>query len=287
MKTKLLELTSDVVFKSFMMSENTNKYKARLISLITDIPESVLLKAKYVSKELPVSNKKDKVFKTDIIIYVENHIISMEMNKEYYDGLFLKNSEYALKVGSEQFDRGDNYLVYKQVIQISIDDFKKFKKDKLVYKFEMMDEDTLERETDLFKSYHINLPYLKKLSYNKCNELERLFYLFKDELSEKEIEEIRENKMMNDAYNELEKISSDEKIIGLYDKEKVERKILNTRIISAKNEGRIEGEKSGISKGKKEEKLEIASNMLKKNYDINDIVEITGLTKKEIEKIDI
>ena len=39
---KLLELTSDVVFKSFMMSEKTNPYKARLIHLITGIPESEL-----------------------------------------------------------------------------------------------------------------------------------------------------------------------------------------------------------------------------------------------------
>ena len=40
--TKLLELTSDVVFKAFMISEKTNRYKARLISLITNIPESEL-----------------------------------------------------------------------------------------------------------------------------------------------------------------------------------------------------------------------------------------------------
>ena len=49
-----LKLTSDIVFKSFMMSKNTNNYKARLIHLITGIPESDLKKAIYQSVELPI-----------------------------------------------------------------------------------------------------------------------------------------------------------------------------------------------------------------------------------------
>lgn len=77
---KLLELTSDVVFKSFMMSEKTKEYKARLIHLITGIPESELLNATYQSIELPVKKKQDKVLKTDIILI--NLIISM--NQYYY-----------------------------------------------------------------------------------------------------------------------------------------------------------------------------------------------------------
>ena len=91
---KLLELTSDVVFKSFMMSEKTKEYKARLIHLITGIPESELLSATYQSIELPVKKKQDKVLKTDIIVNIEKSIISLEMNKDYYEGLFIKNNNY-------------------------------------------------------------------------------------------------------------------------------------------------------------------------------------------------
>ena len=59
---KILELTSDVVFKAFMMSENTKDYKARLISLITGIDEKLLKNAVYRSVEFPISNKKDKIY---------------------------------------------------------------------------------------------------------------------------------------------------------------------------------------------------------------------------------
>ena len=82
---------------------------------------------------------------------------------------------------------------------------------------------------------------------------------------------------MEEALNELEKLSQDEKIIGLYDKEKVEQKVINTRFEGAKLEG--------ISEGKKEAKLEVAKRLLLKNTPIEEIMELTELTKEEIEKL--
>lgn len=115
--TKLLELTSDVVFKSFMMSENTIDYKARLIHLITGLPEDDLKKAVYESIELPVSNKNDKVYKTDIIVRINKNIINIEMNKDYYEGIITKNTSYYNKIRSEEFDSGMNYLDVKKLFK--------------------------------------------------------------------------------------------------------------------------------------------------------------------------
>ncbi len=52
-----------------------------------------------------------------------------------------------------------------------------------------------------------------------------------------------------------------------------------------REKGREEGEKIGIEKGKKEEKIEIARNLLKQNIDIDVITISTGLSKKEIEEL--
>jgi predicted transposase/invertase (TIGR01784 family) len=41
----------------------------------------------------------------------------------------------------------------------------------------------------------------------------------------------------------------------------------------------------GEKKGSKEQKLEIAKNMLSKNMSVDTIAEITGLTKEEIENL--
>ena len=248
---RLLELTSDTVFKAFMMSEKTNKYKARLIHLITNIPEDELLHATYTSEELPVNNKKDKIYKTDIIVRVNKHIVNIEMNKDYYEGLIIKNGTYTNKLGSEKYEKGQNYLETEQIIQINIDNFHKYKGNKLIYEFMMREKETGEIETNLLKSYHIDLSYLDNIRYNESNELERICLLFKE--NNKEIQTIlRRDNIMDEAYEELERLSSDEKIIGLYDAEKVEQKILNTRLESA----RLEGIEQGKSEGEKNKSME-------------------------------
>ena len=45
------------------------------------------------------------------------------------------------------------------------------------------------------------------------------------------------------------------------------------------------GHDSGTLEGKRKEKLEIAKKMKSRKIDIDDIIEITGLTKEEIEKL--
>ena len=43
--------------------------------------------------------------------------------------------------------------------------------------------------------------------------------------------------------------------------------------------------KNGLEDGKKNEKIEIAKKMKAKNMKIDEIAEVTGLTKEEIEKL--
>ena len=50
-------------------------------------------------------------------------------------------------------------------------------------------------------------------------------------------------------------------------------------------EGRIEGRAEGIEEGSKQKAYEIAKKMLKKGNSIEDIYDITGLSKEEIEKL--
>ena len=51
------------------------------------------------------------------------------------------------------------------------------------------------------------------------------------------------------------------------------------------DKGYDSGYDSGTLEGKRKEKLEIAKKMKSKKININDIIEITGLTKEEIEKL--
>ena len=257
-----------------MLSDETKEYKAKLIHLITNLDYDKLLNATYVSKELSVTNKNNKVYNTDIVVEIENNVLNIEMNNSYYKGLFYKNNSYLNKIRSEAYESGDDYLDIEAVIQINIDNFTHYKGNKLIYKFEMREQETGELECEKLESYHIDLEYLKNNCYNKIddNELEQLLQLFIIE-DENKLDKLRRNKDMEKAINELEKISSDERIIGLYDAEKVARKTLNTQLKSAKLDG-IE-----------ERNIEIAKNMKKENIDNLLIAKVTGLTIEEIENL--
>ena len=77
-------------------------------------------------------------------------------------------------------------------------------------------------------------------------------------------------------------------MIGLYDAEKEDEKVRKTQLKGAKNKGIEKGKKEGIEQGEKngiqKRNIEITKSMLAKNYNLNDISEITGLTIEEIKK---
>lgn len=308
-KVKILELTSDIVFKSFMLSEDTKEYTARLISLITKIPEKEILKnAVFNNVELPVKNKSDKRYRTDIIITIVKNNINIEMNREYYDGLFSKNNAYISKLYSDQFDVGDSYTNISKIIGINIDNFSKFRGNKFVYKFLPMEIETKEIEEENRESYHLDLEYLRNKCYNndKLSELEKMCQIFIEEDFE-HLENLKKgDDVMTKAVNKLEEISKDDKIIGLYDAEAVDRKVWNSKILYAEKigtergmekglkkgmkEGMKKGIKEGIEKGiekgfqegKKNNQLMIVQNMLNKGFDKETIIEITGITLDEL-----
>ena len=70
-----------------------------------------------------------------------------------------------------------------------------------------------------------------------------------------------------------------------YDSEwKIYNDYLNT-VNSAEKKGHAEGLAEGRAEGRVEEKLENARRMKSKGYPLDDIVDITGLTIEEIEKL--
>ena len=59
----------------------------------------------------------------------------------------------------------------------------------------------------------------------------------------------------------------------------------NANMNSMYSAGKSDGIKEGIKEGVKEQSISIARKMLEKNLDIEVIIETTGLTKEEIEKL--
>ena len=272
-KLKLLDLTYDVTFKAFMMSPATSGLKARFIHLITGIDENLLQKAKYQSVELPTKHMKDKTYKTDIIVQIDNHILSLEMNAIYYPEVKIKNTQYMHVLASESFERGEKYE-NRLIIQINIDNYDAYGFHELIYEFRIMEMKHLVLENENYIKYHINLCKLEENCYNEEKELINILRIFKIR-KEEELEKLRGEEYMDEAIDEIKRICRDENIIGLYNAEVVAKKEMNNRLDYA--------EKCGIEKGIEQEKLQIARNMLKETTDIPFIMRVIGLTKEQIE----
>ena len=81
---------------------------------------------------------------------------------------------------------------------------------------------------------------------------------------------------------EIERVNQDPRFREYMSKEEDQKKIYNTQMSKAYNEGISEGISKGISAGEKEKSIEIAKKLLNK-LPINEIVKATGLSKEEIE----
>ena len=112
--------------------------------------------------------------------------------------------------------------------------------------------------------------------------------MFLDNPGDKEVKKImEENEDIKEAGEELERISQDERIRREALNSEIARRDNEQRMYEAKRDGREEGlvtgRKEGKIEGRKEAKLEDAKKMLEKKIPIETIVEITGLTRDEIE----
>lgn len=197
------------------------------------------------------------------------------MNATYYPEVKIKNTQYMHVLASESFERGEKYE-NRLIIQINIDNYDAYGFHELIYEFQIMEMKHLVLENENYIKYHINLCKLEENCYNEEKELINILRIFKIR-KEEELEKLRGEEYMDEAIDEIKRICRDENIIGLYNAEVVAKKEMNNRLDYA--------EKCGIEKGIEQEKLQIARNMLKKEIKISTIMEITGLSKKQIKKL--
>ena len=103
--------------------------------------------------------------------------------------------------------------------------------------------------------YHVNLSKIKDTYYNK-----------------RELKEVSEGDDVMDKVNEkICKLSDDEILQGIYVKEEKDSWMKKLDLKYAKEEG------------KKEANMETVRKLLKKGMEIKDIIDITGITEKQIE----
>lgn len=285
----LLPATYDCMFKALMLNKKLKPFLKELINIITGIPIDALEKIEILNSEYTINNKNDKKMKSDVIVSIGNKYINIEMNREYYRGVFNKNGAYINKLKTSLYKEWENYYDAGQVIQINFNDFYHFKHRKDIYKFVFLEEETHEIDEDSTVKYHVCLFNIWNRCYNKdakkLTRFEKFCLILKSETKEYAKKISGDDEVMGNIVDEIARLSKDNTMLGLYDAEVEAEKIRKTRLKGARQEGLEQGIKQGIEQGIEQGKREMIMPMYKDGVAIEKIAAYANITIEEVNNL--
>ena len=288
---KKLPLTSDIVFKRVFAKEGNEDILKALLEAILEIPiKQVVVK----NPELPRNLYDSKAGILDIKVEIDKNVIcDIEMQVQDYHDIDKRSTYYMSKLLSDNLKRSEDYKITKNTIVINLLAFEFYKRNSYHsvahMKFEKAKEETLvdmgyqeeeEIATKDLEMHFIEIPKFIKKNPEAKTKIEQWLWLLAGREEKLEMAK-EENKELEKAMDIIDEMSMDEKEWELYESRRLAIMDYNTGMIKA----REEGEAKGREKGEKKSKSEIAKKLLAKKMPIDEIIEITELTKEEIEKI--
>ena len=290
---RFISLKLDLMFKKvFGDNKNKNPIKKLLKEILNIEATDVVI----LNQELIGRPYKDKNVRVDLIVELPDKTkVEVEVNTSGEQKTINRNVYYICRNISK--DASPNRIPEKlhNHIQINLDYSGNHKKP--IMRYELYDKEAKERLTDMIEIIRIDIPYFKDKCYNcdieKLDSLTRFLGLFGAEDKEFARKISRGDKDMEDIYNRLEELNSDQDIMGIYDYKVVEEEAKEEEIEKAHlkglEEGIASGKKIGFDDGKKigfdDGIIQTAKNMLKENIDLNIISKVTKLSKEELEKL--
>lgn len=155
------------------------------------------------------------------------------------------------------------------------------KKDKLIDHYYLMSE-TKEKYVKNIEIIEVNMDKMLKLWYSQNEEKNKYKYLAMIGLKREELKKLsRSDEIVKEFNEEVEKLNEDPVFVSRITPEQDEEFIRNSELYYATKKGH----ESGLKQGIEQEKIENAKKMLEKDIPIEDIIDITGLTKEQIENL--
>ena len=280
-KTELIPLSYDRAFKS-VFKINLDILRDFLKAVVPlDINDDD--KISLLDSEIPVKNKKEYQKNVDILVVINNRIyIDIEMNRSQFKYVAERNFSYGDLIYTRVVEKGEDIkgLKCKYVYQLNLN------ANSLE---EVLEDDVVSYGLITHKIYRSNMHTLLKglelyrdLYYNKINQSEEAIWYailiarsFSElyELAKKVLDKNKVQRLMEAVIN----MSKDEMILHAWEKDKWDEYIKNNELEDAKQEGK--------NIGIKEKEIEIAKNLLGMKMSIEDISKATGLSLKDIQKL--
>ena len=223
-------------------------------------------------------------YRLDILLKKDNDFIIIEMNKNADKRTLLKARKYLYAIAGGGLVEGENFKKMRTIL-INFNN-SKYKNDKeaISVGYDLINE-KYNDVIDEIKIYDIYLASLKNVRYNGSNEKETYLAMFRAESFEEMRDIANDNEEALKVVEELERLSENDEFRVLYDAEKMRRKEINSARLDGYDDGYDAGKTKGLEEGAKEEKIEIAKNLIKKGVSFEIVSESTGLSIGELEEL--
>ena len=276
---------NDRAFKEvFLKPDNSDLLKALLEFILKiKIDKLEIKKTELLSGNVNIKDKR-----VDAIVHTGNKKIEIEINSQNKDYLHTRSTAYICNIYQSNANVGDTYNENTDIIQVNLTWGLGRNNDEMkIYK--IMNEKG-ELYVKNFIIYEINMDYYDKIWYSKNEEeIKKNQYMIMLDLDKKELKNMPKDKIVDKYITNVTIVNDDPEFQKYMSEEEDKRKIQNSLLSEAKEEGISQGYTSGIndgiSKGENKKSIEIAKNMLNKNMSIEDISDITCLSIEEINKL--
>ena len=276
---------NDRAFKEVFLNPNNGDLLKALLEFILKIK---IDKLEIKKTELLSGNVNIKDKRVDAIVHTGNKKIEIEINSQNKDYLHTRSTAYICNIYQSNANVGDTYNENTDIIQVNLTWGLGRNNDEMkIYK--IMNEKG-ELYVKNFIIYEINMDYYDKIWYSKNKEeIKKNQYMIMLDLDKKELKNMPKDKIVDKYITNVTIVNDDPEFQKYMSEEEDKRKIQNSLLSEAKEEGISQGYTSGIndgiSKGENKKSIEIAKNMLNKNMSIEDISDITCLSIEEINKL--
>lgn len=277
MQTKEKEFFSmkyDRIFKAVVMDSNDTRI---INEVLNDLLYEEVDVIEFLSTEIPVNNKNNKVNILDILVKTkDNLIINVELNTNFDAIIRKRNLVYYCSLYANTFKRGSYYNNY-EVIHIDLLFDKNDNVEKDIYY--VISPITNRKYSKDFKIITANIACYKKNWYDKnIKGIKNHIYLVMLDSNKEELEALSKcDELVKEVKEKMFMLNEDGKFIRTLSREEEEKMIARDRERFAKEEGVKEGEYN--------RSLNIATSMLKENFDISMISKITSLSEEEINEL--
>ena len=268
---------NDRAFKEVFLNPNNSDLLKALLEFILKIKidELEIKKTELLSGNVNIKDKR-----VDAIVHTGNKKIEIEINSQNKDYLHTRSTAYICNIYQSNANVGDTYNENTDIIQVNLTWGLGRNNDEMkIYK--IMNEKG-ELYVKNFIIYEINMDYYDKIWYSKNEEeIKKNLYMIMLDLDKKELENMPKDKIVDKYITNVTIVNDDPEFQKYMSEEEDKKKIQNSLL----SEARENGINDGISKGVSQEKVNIAKNLLSMNMSLEDISKATGLSVEEINKL--